>query len=221
AERLAKGNNKEAKAEVELARKILPHLDAGRAAIEFDFAGDEREVARRWFLLSLKPTLFACNVAESDLTNSEKLGAVQAVMSFAEGHAGSEAVVISARIEAELAELSDADAAEYLKSLGVLESGVGRLIRTAYHLLGLRTFFTAGEKEARAWTIHKGDTAPQAAGVIHSDFERGFIRAETVAYEELVRTGSMAAAREKGLVRQEGKEYVVADGDVMLFKFNV
>ena len=221
AERLAKGNNKEAKAEVELARKILPHLDAGRAAIEFDFAGDEREVARRWFLLSLKPTLFACNVAESDLTNSEKLGAVQAVMSFAEGHAGSEAVVISARIEAELAELSDADAAEYLKSLGVPESGVGRLIRAAYHLLGLRTFFTAGEKEARAWTIRRGDTAPKAAGVIHSDFERGFIRAETVSYADLVRAESMATAREKGLVRQEGKDYVVDDGDVMLFKFNV
>jgi len=222
AERLAKGNNKEAKAEVELARRMQPHLDAGRPAIEFDFGPEDREIAaRRWFLLSMKPTLFACNVAESDLTNAEKLPAVQAVMKFAERHAGSEAIVISAQIEAELSELSDAEASEYLKSLGVLESGVGRLIRATYHLLGLRTFLTAGEKEVRAWTIHQGDTAPKAAGVIHSDFERGFIRAETIAYKDLVEAGSMAAAREKGLVRQEGKEYVVQDGDVMLFKFNV
>ena len=221
AERLAKGNNKEARAEVELARKILPHLDAGRAAIEFDFAGEERDVVRRWFLLSMKPILFAGNVAESDLTNAEQLAPVRAVMDFAEGHAGSEAIVISARIEAELSELSDAEADEYLKSLGVNESGVNRLIRMAYHLLGLRTFFTAGEKEARAWTIRRGDTAPKAAGVIHTDFERGFIRAETVGYEDLSHAGSMASAREKGLVRQEGKDYVVADGDVMLFKFNV
>ena len=221
AERLAKGGNKEAKAEVELARKLKPHLDGGRPAIEFDFSDDEKAIVRKWFLLSMKPTLFAGNVAESDLTNAEKLPAIQAVMDFAEQHAGSEAVVISAQIEAELAELPEAEAAEYLKSLGVLESGVGRLIRAAYHLLGLRTFLTAGEKEARAWTIHQGDTAPQAAGVIHSDFERGFIRAETVAYTDLIAAGSMAAAREKGLVRQEGKDYVVRDGDVMLFKFNV
>jgi hypothetical protein len=221
AERLAKGNNKEAKAEAELARRMQEHLDAGRPAIVFDFSGDEPEIARRWFLLSMKPTLFACNVAEADLTNAEKLPAVQAVMQYAEQHAGSEAIVISAQIEAELAELSDAEAAEYLKSLGVLGSGVGRLIRATYHLLGLRTFLTAGEKEVRAWTIHRGDTAPKAAGVIHTDFERGFIRAETIGYEDLVTAGSMAVARDKGLVRQEGKEYVVKDGDVMLFKFNV
>ncbi len=222
AERLAKGNNKEAKAEAELARRMQAHLDAGRPATEFDFGHEDREIAaRRWFLLSMKPTLFACNVAESDLTNAEKLPAVQAVMKFAERHAGSEAIVISAQIESELAELPDAEAAEYLKSLGVLDSGVSRLIRATYHLLGLRTFLTAGEKEVRAWTIHQGDTAPKAAGVIHSDFERGFIRAETVGYRDLVAAGSMAVAREKGLVRQEGKEYVVQDGDVMLFKFNV
>jgi len=221
AERLAKGSNKEAKAEADLARRMQAHLDAGRPAIEFDLTEEEKGIARGWFLLSMKPTLFACNVAESDLTNSEKLPAVQAVMGFAERHAGSEAIVISAQIEAELAELSDAESDEYLKSLGVMGSGVGRLIRATYHLLGLRTFLTAGEKEVRAWTIHQGDTAPKAAGVIHSDFERGFIRAETIGYEELVAAGTMAAAREKGLVRQEGKEYVVKDGDVMLFKFNV
>jgi ribosome-binding ATPase len=221
AERLAKGSNKDAKAEADLARRLQTHLDSGKAAITFDFADGEKELAGRWFLLSMKPTLFACNVAESDLTNSEKSAAVQAVMDYATWHAGSEAVVISAQIEAELAELSDEEAGEYLASLGVMGSGVGRLIRAAYHLLGLRTYFTAGEKEARAWTIHRGDTAPQAAGVIHTDFERGFIKAETVAYADLIETGSMGAAREKGLVRQEGKDYVVADGDVMLFKFNV
>jgi GTP-binding protein YchF len=221
AERLAKGGNKESKAEAELARKLYAHLDAGHSAIDYDFSAEERGIARRWFLLSMKPTLFACNVAESDLANSEKHAFVQAAMSHAEVHTGEEAVVISAQIEAELAELSGAEAAEYLKSLGVPESGVGVLIRAAYHLLGLRTFLTAGEKEVRAWTIHRGDTAPQAAGVIHSDFERGFIRAETVAYKDLIAVGSMAAAREKGLVRQEGKDYVVQDGDVMLFKFNV
>ena len=140
---------------------------------------------------------------------------------YARTHLGSEAVAVSAQIESELAELPDAEAREYLAHLGVEESGVGALIRAAYHLLGLRTFFTAGEKEARAWTIHAGDTAPRAAGVIHSDFEKGFIKAETVSYDDLVGSGSMAAAREKGLVRQEGRDYVVADGDVMLFKFNV
>jgi ribosome-binding ATPase YchF (GTP1/OBG family) len=131
-------------------------------------------------------------------------------------------VAISAQIESELAELPPEEATEYLASLGVAESGVGQLIRAAYHLLGLRTYFTAGEKEVRAWTIHAGDTAPQAAGVIHTDFERGFIKAETVSYDDLaVKYGSMSAAREAGDVRQEGKDYVVSDGDVMLFKFNV
>ena len=130
-------------------------------------------------------------------------------------------MVISAQLESDLVDLSPAEAAEFLKELGVEESGVGRLIRATYHLLGLRTFFTAGEKEARAWTIHAGDTAPRAAGVIHSDFERGFIKAETVAYDDLIRCGSIAAAREKGLYRMEGKDYVVQDGDVILFKFNV
>jgi ribosome-binding ATPase YchF (GTP1/OBG family) len=143
------------------------------------------------------------------------------VREYARTHLGTEAVAVSAQIESELAELPDAEAREYLAHLGVTESGVGALIRAAYHLLGLRTFFTASEKEVRAWTIHAGDTAPAAAGVIHSDFERGFIKAETVSYDDLMASGSMAAAREKGLVRQEGKDYVVADGDVILFKFNV
>ena len=221
AERLAKGQNKEAKAEADLCRKLSAHLDSGKAASSFPFTGDEREIARKLFLLSIKPTLFACNVAEKDLAAASENPHVRLVRDYCEKHTGSESVVISAQIESELAELPPEEAADYLRSLGVEESGVGALIRAAYHLLGLRTYLTAGEKEVRAWTIHAGDTAPQAAGVIHTDFERGFIRAETVAYGDLVRVGSMAAAREKGLVRQEGKEYVVADGDVMLFKFNV
>ena len=129
--------------------------------------------------------------------------------------------MISAQIESDLVDLEPAEAQEFLKELGVSESGIGALIRSTYHLLGLQTYFTAGEKEVRAWTIHQGDTAPKAAGVIHSDFERGFIKAETVAYADLVACGSVAAARDKGLYRMEGKEYIVKDGDVLLFKFNV
>lgn len=220
-EKLARGGSKEAQAQVALATRLIAHLDTGKAAITLELSDEEKALARPFFLLSMKPTLFACNVAESDLAHADELPAVKRVQAWAVEHAGSEAVAISAQIEAELAELPAADAAEFLASLGVSESGVGGLIRAAYHLLGLRTYLTAGEKEVRAWTIHAGDTAPQAAGVIHSDFEKGFIRAETVAYDDLVAHGSMAAAREAGVVRQEGKEYVVADGDVLLFKFNV
>ena len=143
------------------------------------------------------------------------------VRDYVKTHLACEAVVISAQIESDLVDLAPDEADAFLKELGVDESGIGALIRATYHLLGLRTYFTAGEKEVRAWTIHAGDTAPKAAGVIHSDFERGFIKAETVAYDDLVACGSVAAAREKGLYRMEGKDYVVADGDVLLFKFNV
>ena len=146
---------------------------------------------------------------------------VQKVREYVKTHLACEAVVISAQIESDLVDLPPDEAKAFLKELGVEESGVGALIRSTYHLLGLRTYFTAGEKEVRAWTIHAVDTAPKAAGVIHSDFERGFIKAETVAYKDLVECGSVAAAREKGLYRMEGKEYVVKDGDVLLFKFNV
>lgn len=221
AERLAKGQNPEARAQAELLTRLIPHFDAGKPAATFPFSDDEREIARKFFFLSGKPTLFACNVAEGDLARASENEYVRAVAGYCAAHTNSEQVVISAQIEAELAELPEEEAAEYLRSLGVEGSGAGKLIRTAYHLLGLRTFLTAGEKEVRAWTIHAGDKAPQAAGVIHSDFERGFIRAETVSYDALMACGSMAAARDKGLVRQEGKDYVVADGDVMLFKFNV
>jgi GTP-binding protein YchF len=220
-ERTAKSGDKTAKAQVELAAKLLAHLDGGKPALTCELSDDERELARPFFLLSMKPTLFACNVAEGELATAESNPHVQAVRRWAETHHDAEAVVISARIEAELAELSEDDARDYLAALGVEESGVGGLIRAIYHLLGLRTYITAGEKECRAWTIHAGDTAPRAAGVIHSDFERGFIRAETIGWQEFVRVGGWTAAREQGLARQEGKEYVVQDGDVILFKFNV
>jgi GTP-binding protein YchF len=178
-------------------------------------------VARNFFLLTDKPTIFAANVKESDLATAETNPHVAKVRQYTQTHHDCETVVISAQIESDLIDLSAEEAKEFLKELGVAESGIGQLIRATYHLLGLRTYFTAGEKEVRAWTIHAGDTAPKAAGVIHTDFERGFIKAETVAYDDLIKCGSVAAAREKGLYRMEGKEYVVKDGDVMLFKFNV
>ena len=220
-EKNARGGDKDARAALAVAEKLSAHLDTGRRALTAPLSDEEKEIAKRFFLLTMKPILFACNVAEGELAEADNSPHVKAVREFARTHLGTEAVVVSAAIEAELAELPDAEAREYLGHLGVSDSGVSTLIRAAYHLLGLRTFLTAGEKEARAWTIHAGDTAPQAAGVIHSDFEKGFIKAETVSYEDLVGSGSMAAAREKGLVRQEGKEYVVRDGDVIFFKFNV
>jgi ribosome-binding ATPase len=226
-EKTARGTDREAKdarESLDVVDKLLKHFDAGKRALSAPLSDDEKAIAARLFLLTSKPILFACNVAEDELalqgveTSSPHVAAVR---KFAETHLGTEAVVVSAAIEAELAELPDAEAREYLAHLGVTDSGVSNLIRAAYHLLGLRTYLTGGEKEARAWTIHAGDRAPQAAGVIHSDFEKGFIKAETVSWADLVASGSMAAAREKGLVRQEGKDYVVQDGDVMLFKFNV
>jgi GTP-binding protein YchF len=220
-EKLARGGDKGAKESLAVAEKLVPHLDAGRRAFTAPLSADEKEVAKRFFLLTFKPMLFACNVAEGELATADVSPHVVAVRQFAKTHLGTEAVAVSAAIESELAELPDAEAREYLSHLGVEDSGVSSLIRAAYHLLGLRTYLTAGEKETRAWTIHAGDTAPQAAGVIHTDFEKGFIKAETVSYDDLMATGSMTAAKEKGLVRQEGREYVVRDGDVMLFKFNV
>ena len=220
AEKAARGGDKEARATLAIADRLSAHLDSGRRAITLELSDEERETARRFFLLTSKPILFATNVSEEMLAQAADAPQVAAVAEYARTHLGTEAVAVSAQIESELAELADSEAREYLSHLGVEESGVGALIRAAYHLLGLRTFFTAGEKEARAWTIHAGDAAPQAAGVIHSDFEKGFIKAETVSYDDLVASGSMAAAREKGLVRQEGRDYLVADGDVILFKFN-
>jgi GTP-binding protein YchF len=216
-----KRGDKAAAAEDAVLAKFEPVLDAGKLALTVQLTPEEKVVARNFFLLTDKPTIFACNVKESDLATADQNAFVQKVREYVKTHLACEAVVISAQIESDLIDLSPDEAKQFLKELGVEESGVGALIRATYHLLGLRTYLTAGEKEVRAWTIHIGDTAPKAAGVIHSDFERGFIKAETVAYDDLVKCGSIAAAREKGLYRMEGKEYVVQDGDVMLFKFNV
>jgi hypothetical protein len=217
----AKRGDKESLAQENVLKKIEPHLNAGKPALTLELTPEEKAVSRLFWLMTDKRTIFACNVKENDLATADENSFVQKVRDYVKTHLACEAVVISAQIESDLIDLSDAEAKEFLKELGVVESGVGALIRATHHLLGLRTYFTAGEKEVRAWTIHAGDTAPKAAGVIHSDFERGFIKAETVAYDDLVKCGSVAAAREKGLYRMEGKEYVVKDGDVMLFKFNV
>jgi len=217
----AKRGDKEAVAQEAVLAKLEPHLDSGKPALTLSLTPEERQLARGIYLLTDKPTILAANVKEADLATADANPYVAKVSEYARTHINCETVVISAQIESDLIDLSQEEAKEFLLSLGVQESGVGALIRATYHLLGLRTYFTAGEKEVRAWTIHVGDTAPKAAGVIHSDFERGFIKAETVAYEDLVRCGSVAAAREKGLYRMEGKEYVVQDGDVLLFKFNV
>jgi GTP-binding protein YchF len=217
----AKRGDKEALAQENVLKKIEPHLNAGKPALTLELTPEEKAISRLFWLMTDKPTIFACNVKESDLATADKNPYILKVREYTAHHFACEAVVISAQIESDLIDLSDAEAKDFLKELGVTESGVGALIRATYHLLGLRTYFTAGEKEVRAWTIHVGDTAPKAAGVIHSDFERGFIKAETVAYDDLVKCGSVAAAREKGLYRMEGKEYVVKDGDVLLFKFNV
>ena len=223
-----RAGSKTAKAENAVIEKLLPHLDSGKPAITLELTDEEKVTAREFFLLTSKPTLFACNVAESDLAAVAGGGDpgpaathVRAVEEYARTHFATEAVVISAQIESELVDLPEAEAAEYLRDLGVKESGVGALIRAVYHLLGLRTYLTTGEKETRAWTIHEGDKAPAAAGVIHSDFERGFIAAETVHFDDLVTLGSFAKAREAGKLRIEGKEYVVKDGDVVEFRFNV
>ena len=209
--------------EEHLLEKFGTHLDTGKPAstLALPLGPDERIVERSFFLLTDKPTVFACNVKESDLATADQNPFVQKVLDYVKTHLTCGAVIVSAQIESDLMDLSPVEAGVYLKELGVAESGLGRLIRATYHVLGLRTFFTFNEKEVRAWTIHAGATAPKAAGVIHSDFERGFIKAETVAYDDLMKCGSVAAAREKGLYRMEGKEYVVRDGDVLLFKFSV
>jgi ribosome-binding ATPase len=223
-ERVAKDikrGEKTAAAEDAVLAKVETALNEGKPALAVQLSTEEQAIARQFFLLTSKPTIFACNVKEGDLANADSNPYVIKVRDYVGSHLACEAVVISAQIESDLVDLTPEEGDAFLKELGVQESGIGSLIRATYRLLGLQTYFTAGEKEVRAWTIRIGDTAPQAAGVIHSDFERGFIKAETVAYDDLVKCGSVAAAREKGLYRMEGKEYVVADGDVMLFKFNV
>ena len=220
AQRIAKAGDKAAKAEIAVLDRILPVLEEGRPARVAELNEDEKLVAKQFFLLTMKPTLFAANVDEDALADAEDSAHVRAVKEYA-AHENAEVVVICAKIESDLGELAPAERAEFIQELGVPSSGVDRLIQGAYHLLGLMSYLTAGEKEVRAWTIPIGTKAPQAAGVIHTDFERGFIRAEIVSYEDLTRVGSYAAAREKGLMRLEGKEYVMQDGDIVNFRFNV
>jgi GTP-binding protein YchF len=216
----AKSGDKEAQAELALLQRLEPHLNSGKTANLLPASEEEQAQMKLFQLLTAKPVLFACNVAESDLATAEQNPFVQQVAGYVRTHHDAAYVPISARIESELIDLAPDEAKAFLKDLGVDDSGVSALIKGTYDLLGLQTYFTAGEKEVRAWTIKKGWKAPQAAGVIHTDFERGFIKAEIVSYADITRLGSIAAAREAGKYRLEGKEYVFADGDVALFRFN-
>jgi ribosome-binding ATPase len=225
-EKDAKRGIKEAQAELALCEKLLPHFDAGKPAITLELPHeDEVKLLKSFFLLSAKPCIFACNVSEDDLATAtnepDQHPHVSKVREYVKHAHGASAVVISAEIESQLTELSQEEATQYLHDLGVKDSGVTRLIKSVYELLGLQTYLTTGEKETRAWTITKGMKAPQAAGAIHSDFERGFIAAEIVAYSDLTELGSYAKCREKGKLRIEGKEYVMKDGDVVEWRFNV
>jgi len=210
--------NKDAQIELAALEKLSAALNEGKAARQVSLTEEEAESVKGLGLLTAKPVIYAANVAEDDLASGNEW--VEQVRQIAATD-NAQVVVVSAQVESELVELPEEERADFLASLGVEEGGLKSLIRATYELLGLRTFLTTGPKETRAWTIQAGMKAPQAAGTIHSDFERGFIRAETVAYNDLVTTGSMNAAKEKGLVRSEGKEYVVQEGDVMLFRFNV
>jgi ribosome-binding ATPase len=218
--RKVKSGDKEAKQEFDILTRLKEAFEADQPARSVEMTGDEKLIVREMHLLTMKPILYVANVSEDGLQDADSNPLVQKVRDFAAGE-GAEVVVISAKVESEIAELEGEDKEMFLQELGLTESGLDRLIRAAYSLLGLITYFTAGVQEVRAWTIRQNMKAPQAAGVIHTDFERGFIRAEVVGYNDLVESGSMNAAKEKGLVRLEGKDYVVQDGDVMHFRFNV
>ncbi|MFN2454034.1 MAG: redox-regulated ATPase YchF [Pyrinomonadaceae bacterium] len=214
------GGDKGARAELDVLDKLLPALEEGKAARTVELTKDEQAVARSFFLLTMKPTIYAANVDEATLANPDANDHVRAVREIAAAEAA-EVVVICAQLEAELVALPPDERKDYLESLGVVGSGVDNLIKSAYRLLGLMSFLTAGEKEVRAWTIPQGTKAPQAAGTIHTDIERGFIRAEIVGYDQLTKVGSYTAAREQGLLRLEGKEYAMQEGDIVNFRFNV
>jgi GTP-binding protein YchF len=211
-------NSKEAAEELAILEKILICLNDGISARKVDLSKEEEELIKNLGLLSRKPIIYAANVSEDDLATGNNW--VESVRQIAQQEQA-KVVIVSAQVESELVELSEEERKDFLGSLGVEEGGLKSLIQATYELLGLRTYLTTGPQETRAWTIISGMKAPQAAGVIHSDFERGFIRAETVSYQDLVNSGTMSAAKEKGLVRSEGKEYIVQEGDVLLFRFNV
>ncbi len=221
ARRSAKTGDKAAATEVAALEKAYGPLSEGRALWHVALTPEERAFMQPLQLLTLKPILYAANVTDAELGGAEGPHITALRAAIANDHEPAEVVTFSAKIEMELAELPPEERAEFLHHLGIESAGLDRLIRGGYHLLGLQTYFTAGEKEVRAWTIHRGDTAPQAAGVIHSDFERGFIRAETVSYDDFISYGGLKGAKDAGVVRSEGKEYVVNDGDVLLFRFNV
>lgn len=218
--RLAKSGDPQAKLEARLLEQLKAVLSEGKPARAVVPTAEELPTYRQFNLLTSKPVLYAANVSETELDSGNAHTQALAESIKASGE-DAELILFSAKVEAELAELPPEDRKDFLDALGITESGLDRLARAAYRLLGLRSYFTAGEKEVRAWTIRVGDKAPQAAAVIHTDFEKGFIRAETVAYDDFVRVSGWKAAREQGLVRSEGKEYVVQDGDVILFRFNV
>jgi GTP-binding protein YchF len=221
AQKALKSGDKVARAEIDVLDKIQPALEEGKPARTVALTDDERATARGFFLLTTKPTIYAANVDEATLSeNPEENAHVRVVKEIAESESA-EFIIICAQLEAELVELPPDERKDYLEALGVRGSGVDNLIKSAYRLLGLMSFLTAGEKEVRAWTIPQGTRAPQAAGTIHTDIERGFIRAEVINYEALLSAGSYTAAREQGLLRLEGKEYVMQEGDVVHFRFNV
>jgi len=218
-----KRGDKHALMEAHLLEKFEAHLTAGKTVntLGLPFGPEEKAVIRSFFLLTDKPTIFAANLKEAQLASANSNREISKVREYGRTHHACETIVVCAQLESDLADLSPAEAQEYLKELGVKESGLNALIQAAYRVLGLRTFFTFNQKQTRAWTIHAGDTAAKAAGTIHTDFERGFIKAETVSWEELVKAGSVGHARETGHYRIEGRDYVVRDGDVLLFKFSV
>ncbi|MBQ2938619.1 MAG: redox-regulated ATPase YchF [Clostridia bacterium] len=206
--------------EIDLLEKILKVLEEGKSARTIEFNDEEQILVKDMFLLTTKPILYIANVSEEQLDESENDEYVKQVKEYASGEKA-EVIPLCVKIEEELSGLEDEDKKEMLEALGLEESGLDKVIKRSYNLLGLMSFLTAGEPEVRAWTIKKGTKAPQAAGKIHSDIERGFIKAEVVSYDDLIREGTMVAAKEKGLVRSEGKEYIMQDGDIVLFKFNV
>ncbi|MBP2243159.1 GTP-binding protein YchF [Cytobacillus eiseniae] len=218
--KMAKQKDKESMFELEILEKLKVAFEADMPARTVEFTEEQMKVAKGLHLLTIKPVLYVANVGEDDVADPSENEYVQQVRAFAEKD-NAEVIVICAKIESEIAELEGEEKEMFLQELGIEESGLDQLIRAAYNLLGLATYFTAGVQEVRAWTFRQGMKAPQCAGVIHSDFEKGFIRAETVSYEDLLAAGSMNAAKEAGKVRLEGKEYIVKDGDVMHFRFNV
>ena len=221
ARKLVKTGEKKYLEEAELADRVLAHFEKGLPARSFEASDEERETLRQWFLLTTKPVIYALNIAEDDISKDPSgIPNVERVQQVASGE-GAQTLLISAAIEQEIAAMDPRERAEFLQELGIGQSGLDRLVQHCYSLLGQISFLTAGEDECRAWTITRGTKAPQAAGKIHTDFEKGFIRAEIVPFDSLIALGSMAACREKGLVRSEGKDYVMQDGDVTLFRFNV